>query len=256
MTAAWIESLHAGIAQLRAADPAYARFGAGRHRYACHPALGEDGVRALEQRLGAALPADLRAYAGEVASGGAGPCYGVIPLARAPLVSVPAAAGARWSRGVAIAHAGCGYALIAALDGDAAGEIWLYAEDLGRSGSVAPTFSALLATWLACVLRGEWLPWGAPDGVCALPAALSGYLAAAEARLGIAAGMLAGEPLRDALAALGPGTIELGVDRSPLFAPGDRVDPCQTCARLIDGLATRGLDRAAIAAGIPPQPER
>jgi len=96
-----------------------------------------------------------------------------------------------------------------------------------------------------------------PPGACALAAALSDYLAHCEAAAGQAAGSLAGAALRDALARLGPGAIEVAAESSVAwFDADDRVDPCIACARLIDNLAGDGLRRDVVAPGVPPRPLR
>ena len=96
-----------------------------------------------------------------------------------------------------------------------------------------------------------------PPTVCALSAALTGFLGFWEKRLGIAAGTLAGAPLRDALSSLGPGAIEIAAEAgTPLFAPGDRVDPCVSCARLVANLVEQGLAPDVIAPGADPLPIR
>nr|MBA3538114.1 hypothetical protein [Deltaproteobacteria bacterium] len=59
------------------------------------------------------------------------------------------------------------------------------------------------------------------------------------------------------LSHLGEGAIELAAESAaPLFDPGDRVDPCLTCARLVEQFAADGLTRQVIAPGIPPLPMR
>lgn len=57
-------------------------FGASGHGWQLAPPLDEDAVRAIEVRLGVALPPGLRAFLREVAGGGAGPYYGVLPPER------------------------------------------------------------------------------------------------------------------------------------------------------------------------------
>ena len=96
-----------------------------------------------------------------------------------------------------------------------------------------------------------------PAGSCALASALSGYLGVCEQQLGLAAGTLAGPALREALGDLGPGAIEIAAEAgATLFTPGDRVEPCIACARLIDTLAAEGLRRDVVAPGALPLPLR
>lgn len=68
-----------------------------------------------------------------------------------------------------------------------------------------------------------------------MAAALAGYLAMHEQRLGVEAGGLSGDALAEVLAQLGPGAIQIA-NEGPLFAPDAPVDPCVTCARLLDNL--------------------
>ncbi|MCW5807749.1 MAG: hypothetical protein KIT31_35680, partial [Deltaproteobacteria bacterium] len=89
------------------------------------------------------------------------------------------------------------------------------------------------------------------------PAALTGYLAACEHQLGLAAGAIAGAALRDALAQLGPGAIAIAADGPPeLFDAGDLADPCLRCAQLVENLAADGLSPGAVAPGVRPKPVR
>lgn len=243
------------LAALAAADPARARFGADHHGYALAPPLAEAEVAAIEAAVGP-LPDDLRALVREAGAGGAGPGYGWLPIARvAACAAPPGAVG--WTRGLPVAHLGCGYAAVVALDGDARGEVWVDARAAGVVASLAPSFAAWFLDWVDRLARAAWPSPLVPPGGCALAAALGGYLGACEQRLGLAAGSLAGAALRDALEALGPGAIEVVADGAPvLFDDGDRLDPCLDCARLIADLGRDGLARDAVVAGVPPRPLR
>ena len=78
-----------------------------------------------------------------------------------------------------------------------------------------------------------------------------------EQQAGIPAGTLDGQPLRDALQRLGPGAIRVVAENPlPLFAAGDLVDPCSTCARALQGLGEHGLRSDVVATGLPPLPNR
>jgi hypothetical protein len=250
-------TLREAVRALAAADPALRRFGASHHRYALAPPLAAAELAALEHRLGAALPDELRGFAAEVGAGGAGPGYGVVPIDRAAAYVVAAPAGAPWTRGLPLAHLGCGYAAVAALDGSARGELWIDARAIGVTRPIHPSFTAFYLDWIDRLAHARWPEPHVPPGACALAAALSGYLTHCEAEHGVAAGTLAGEPLRDALARLGPGAIEVAAESAVAwFDDDDRVDPCIACARLLDNLAADGLGRDVVAPGVPPRPLR
>jgi hypothetical protein len=290
-----LATLREAIAALAAADPAHRRFGAAQHRYQLAPPLAPAQLAALERGLGAALPDDLRDFAVHVAAGGAGPYYGIVPIDRAaayvvtppsasPGTSTGAPAGASpsaspgaparaaapqapWTRGLPVAHLGCGYAAIVALDGAARGEVWIDARTLGVSAPIAPSFTAFMLDWIDRVAHGRWSLPHVPPGVCPLAAALSGYLAHCEAERDLPAGSLTGDALRAALARLGQHAIEIAADAlisasssasssASWFADGDRVDPCVACAQLVDHLAADGLRRDVVAPGLPPLPLR
>ena len=273
------------VRALAAADPALRRFGAAVHRYELAPPLDAAAVAALEHRLGAALPDDLRELVTELGAGGAGPGYGIVridptggaaPRPAGGAVGVPtprlaaldptlaptagmivaAPAGAPWSRGLPLAHLGCGYTAVVALDGRARGEVWIDARTIGVIRPIQPGVTALYLDWIDRLAHARWPESHVPAGACALAAALSGYLARCEADAGVPAGTLAGAALRDALSRLGPGAIEIAAEASPWFDDGDRVDPCIACARLIDSLAGDGLRRDVVAPGALPRPQR
>jgi hypothetical protein len=243
------------VRALAAADPARRRFGAAVHRYELAPPLDAAAVAALEHRLGAALPDDLRALVTELGAGGAGPGYGIVRVdATEQLVAAPA--GAPWSRGLLLAHLGCGYTAVVALDGRARGEVWIDARAIGVVRRIQPDATALYLDWIDRLAHARWPEPHVPAGACVLAAALSGYLARCEADAGVPAGTLAGAALRDALSRLGPSAIEIAAEASPWFDAGDRVDPCIACARLIEDLAGDGLRHDVVAPGALPRPQR
>ncbi|MBT0768443.1 SMI1/KNR4 family protein [Kineosporia sp. J2-2] len=57
-------------------------FGSQLHAFGLAPHLDENEIAEAEGQFGIRLPDDYRAFLGEVAAGGAGPYYGLFPLAR------------------------------------------------------------------------------------------------------------------------------------------------------------------------------
>jgi len=251
------ETVREAVAALDAADPARRRFGAAHHRYELAPRLTAAALDALDERLGGALPDDLRGFAAEVGAGGGGPGYGIVPIDRAAPYVVTAPASAAWRRGLPLAHLGCGYAAVVALDGAARGEVWIDARAIGVLAPIHPSFTAFYLDWIDRLAHARWPDAYVPPGSCALAAALSGYLAQRETAGGLASGTIAGEALREALTRLGPSAIKVAAESSVAwFDPDDRVDPCIACAQLLDNLAPAGLRRDAVAPGRSPIPAR
>ena len=69
------------LAALRALDPELQRFGALEHEYELNPPLSETALAEFEREHRLTLPADYRLFLAEVGNGGAGPYYGLVPLA-------------------------------------------------------------------------------------------------------------------------------------------------------------------------------
>jgi len=234
------DAIRAALGALAASDPACKRFGAAHHRYALLPPLTADALAALEARLGAPLPDDVRELARTLAAGGAGPYYGWLPLPRAVELAYAAPPG----RALPVVDVGCGYALSVIVDGDARGQLWLDARALGVVAPARPSFAALYLEWLDRLAHNAAPDALVPPGACALANALGGYLGVCEQRLGLPPGTIAGEALRDALAELGPGAIAIAAERSPLYPDDTRVAPCLACATL---LANLGLSLDVVA---------
>ncbi|MEO6774629.1 MAG: hypothetical protein ABI467_16735 [Kofleriaceae bacterium] len=221
-----LSTLRETLVALAHADPELRRFGAARHRYELAPVL--------DAAAAAHLPDELRAYATELAGGGVGPYYGLLPLAQVrPIAAVPGVTA--FTRALPIAHLGCGYAAVIPLDGAARDQVWIDARALGLVAPMFGSFTAYVIDWIDRIANARWPEGFVPPGRCALATALAGYLAIHEQRLGVAPGGLSGDALADALAALGPGAIQIA-NEGPLFAADVPVDPCATCARLLDNL--------------------
>lgn len=276
MTAANVESaqaLRAWLRALAAGDPRARRFGARAHGYRADEPLGEARVRAIEDELGLALPADYRAFVGDVSGGGAGPYHGLVPLDHpvqracaagtfaftAPVDGESEVASeAVYAGVVGLGHVGCGQVAVLVVRGEAAGEVWLDAREAGAGvGPIAPDFGAYLAEWVERTSRNQVPRAPVPPGRCALPRALSTYLARREDARGLARGTLGGPALREALAALGPGAIAVSASEDgPFFARGDALDRCPACEVLLENLHAQGLRDDAVVPGLPPIPAR
>lgn len=272
------------VTQLAAADPRARRFGARQHGHRLVAPLGEERVAAFEDALALRLPDDHRAYVAAIADGGVGPYHGLLPLdhpaqrrcaAGTFAFTAPALTGARDPqhddvptmtpardpvyRGViGLGHVGCGQLALLVVRGEAAGEVWLDAREAGAGvGPIAPSFSAYLEEWVERTSRNQLPRAFVPAGRCPLPGALSAYLARCEQARGVTRGGLAGEPLRAALAALGPGAIAIAASATtPFFASGDPLDPCPACEVMLENLRGQGLAADAVVPGVPPIPGR
>lgn len=272
------------VAQLAAADPRARRFGARHHGHRLAAPLGEARVAALEHALALRLPDDHRAFVATIADGGVGPYHGLLPLdhpvqrrcaAGTFAFTAPALAGARDPqdaddppvtpardpvyRGViGLGHVGCGQIALLVVRGEAAGEVWLDAREAGAGvGPIAASFTTYVEEWIERTSRNQLPRAFVPAGRCPLPSALSAYLARCEQARGVASGALAGDSLRESLAALGPGAIAIAASATtPFFTSGDPLDPCPACEVMLENLRGQGLAADAVVAGVPPLPGR
>jgi len=237
------------LAALTASDPTCKRFGAEQHRYELLPPVTDIELAHIEERIRGTLPEDYGDYVTRFSAGGVGPYYGLLRADRAAAFVITAPTNVTaWKRALPIAHIGCGYAVVMPLDGAAAGQIWIDARSLLLVEPVRPSFTAFYLDWIDRLAQPQGLDPLVPPDRCAVSAALSGYLAMAEAK---------GTALREALRELGAGAIEVtATDPLPIFHPGDRVDPCVACARAIENLAEQGLRSDVVAPGLPPLPAR
>jgi SMI1/KNR4 family protein SUKH-1 len=270
------------VAHLASHDPQRARFGARVHGWALRPPLIEEALAAIEGRLAVRLPDDYRAFLTRTGDGGAGPYYGLMRLdhpAQLGLMRGPFAFTApwlpeqgrtseaawrdhlddRWLRGcVGLAHLGCGMVAVLVVDGAAAGQVWCDAR--GHGAGLFPihaSFEAFYLEWIRQMTHQEWPVTPVAPASCALPSALSSYLAQVELQRGLAPGSLGGEALRAALGEIGDGGIATTSDGTgAFFDVGDVLDLCSNCERLVENLIPRGLRRSQIRLGVPARPQR
>ena len=76
------ESIEALLSQAHSNDRQFKHSGASSHCYRLNLPLGESAVAAFEAEHEISLPTEFRWFLTEIADGGAGPCYGILPLAR------------------------------------------------------------------------------------------------------------------------------------------------------------------------------
>jgi len=248
-------------------DPRRRRFGARQHDYQWRAPLAEARVVAIERQLGLGLPASYRRLVTELGEGGVGPYYGVMPLDHP--VQLAAAEGEFRSdatdlyRGViGLGHVGCGQiAFVVVRSADPAagvGEVWIDARASdGGVVPIAPDVDVYFLAWITALAHSQLPRAFVEPGACALPRALSSYLAAIEARTNVSLGALDARAVRDAFAALPVDAIRCEAPGDdPFFAAGDAVDPCPSCERMLENLSGQGLSRDRVRAGGRPLPGR
>jgi hypothetical protein len=260
--AALWQPIFGSLQRLAAADATVLRFGAATHRYRRGVPISESRLAEIEAAGQVRLPEDYRDFLLEFGDGGAGPYYGLVALDQPAQLAqlagacqlgehVAAAPATPWCGVVTLGHLGCGYLVYLVLSGPRRGQVWLDASAAGVMTCIAPHFIAYYSDWLEAREHAEWPPAHVAPGVCALAQGLSGYLAVMEKRWQRPAGTLDDQQLRDALSALGPGSICVIAEASrSLLLPRDApVDPCVACEQLLLALAGQGLSRHAVAPG-------
>jgi len=70
------------LKQAKDNDPEFRLFGADEHHYELNPPMDPSSLREIEQKYAITLPEDYFWFMTEVADGGAGPYYGILPLHR------------------------------------------------------------------------------------------------------------------------------------------------------------------------------
>jgi hypothetical protein len=172
------------LAVLAAADPAYERFGAGRHQYQLKAPIPASDIAVFEQQHGIRLPDAYRSFLTDIGSGGAGPYYGLFDWRDIPIrhdevfapgfLSTPfpheeewnpnADASSlipdeeywdpRWVTGsFAIVEFGCGAFFRLVVSGPATGQVWF--DDRATDGGLqpGPQFHLWYASWLTAPTR-------------------------------------------------------------------------------------------------------
>lgn len=124
-------------------------FGASHHQYKLAPTLDSQELGELQAALGTDLPFEVCAFLKQVASSGAGPYYGLRPLA------------IHDRRGMLmIADQGCGMSSLLAIDGPHRGAIW--ADHDGHLEEESPSF----LTWYEKWIEGAFIEWAERAAPC------------------------------------------------------------------------------------------
>jgi tetratricopeptide (TPR) repeat protein len=251
----FIAGARAGVAELGAHDPDFEQFGAATHRYTLDPPLPDGVLGELERASGVKLPVDYATFVTRVGARGAGPGYGLLPLdvpAQLALLAgeFPYRRPLRPTRRkleaeeleavekplggvVALAHHGCDYLSFLVVRGPRAGSVWI---DLRAAGlGLVPThdsFSDWYRDWLRATAGGEWPELPIEPGICAIFQLITGYLHAAEQKLGLAPGSLTEEQTRVALGELPAGSVGAVAQKSFYYDDDDGIPPCPVCEHM------------------------
>lgn len=166
-----LERIKQKLVTLRELDKDYKVFGARYHTYLMRPCLTESEIQQFEAKHEVRLPEDYRNFLMYVGNGGAGPGYGLFPLARfkegfleyqlASNVDIDSdeaedeidfyviVQNLAFGSGIQILHFGCDYFSILIVTGEERGKVWF--ESYRKFYPV--TYSANDATHVA------FLPW-------------------------------------------------------------------------------------------------
>lgn len=271
----------AAIAHVGSHDPERERFGAASHRYELEAPLPEERAAALEAEYRIHLPIDYRAFLTRVASAGAGPYHGLLPLdAPSQLRSLEGTfphlrpfrpdieamseqereafeGDATVAGTIALAHLGCQYFSLLVVSGSRAGSVWA---DLRSAGlGLVPThdsFTDWYGEWVHAMVHDEPLSIPVPSGRCAPQHALTSYLNSWQERHGIDSEITPAQ-LREALSGIGAGGFETRADPSRYFDAEDTLDVCPICDRMFHYFFEHGGMRPEqIKPGVPPKAAR
>ena len=214
--------------------------------------------RSRSNAIEAPLPEDYVDYVTRLSAGGVGPYYGCIPVDRAARASwSPRRRRHAWKRALPLAHLGCGYAAVhrrsTVRPPDRCGSMRASSASSRRS---APSFTAFYLDWidrrreLAVARRRSCRSGHARSRArCrAISACASSSSASPRARS-------TANALREALAELGPGAIEIARRSarrcSRRAIASIRVSPARA---LLQGLREQGLRADVVAPGLSAAP--
>jgi hypothetical protein len=161
------------LSALRLADPARRVFGAATHMYVLNPVVTNERIQQFQDEQQIVLPEDYAVFLTEIGNGGAGPCYGLLPLGdfehnSVGVLSLPFPHLAHWNvtpsefesqkqlgtqslpehfddwyfsgqfinGAIPICHEGCGYYDLLVVTGDNAGTMWI--DGRCSDGGIAP----------------------------------------------------------------------------------------------------------------------